>query len=82
MKRILFAAAVVACSTSLSAFAQTSAPVQPVDTTAQAASNDTLVPSYRQPTMQKTRLQVYQELVQAERDGQLAYLNSTIYAHP
>ncbi|MGF6675455.1 DUF4148 domain-containing protein [Paraburkholderia sp. WSM4174] len=30
----------------------------------------------------KTRAQVYQELVHAEQDGQLAYLNSTIYAHP
>jgi hypothetical protein len=78
MKRILFAAAVVACSTSISAFAQTSAPEQPMDITAQAQ----LVPSYGQPIMQKTRAQVYQELVQAEQDGQIAYLNSTIYAHP
>lgn len=27
----------------------------------------------------KTRAQVYQELVQAEKDGQIAYLNSTLY---
>jgi hypothetical protein len=30
----------------------------------------------------KTRAEVYGELVQAEKDGQLAYLNSTVYAHP
>jgi hypothetical protein len=30
--------------------------------------------------MQKTRAQVYQELVQAERDGEMQYLDSTIYA--
>lgn len=30
----------------------------------------------------KTRTQVYAELVQAERDGQLARLNSTVYRNP
>jgi hypothetical protein len=30
----------------------------------------------------KTRAEVYNELVHAEKDGQLAYLNSTVYAHP
>jgi hypothetical protein len=39
------------------------------------------VPPYGQPVPEKTRAQVYQELVQAEQDGQLAYLNSTLYAH-
>ncbi|WP_309491462.1 hypothetical protein [Trinickia mobilis] len=34
------------------------------------------------PATAKTRAEVYQELVRAERDGQLANLNSTIYAHP
>jgi hypothetical protein len=29
----------------------------------------------------KTRAEVYQELVQAKQDGQLAYLNRTLYAH-
>ncbi|MDQ7976255.1 DUF4148 domain-containing protein [Paraburkholderia sp. SARCC-3016] len=29
----------------------------------------------------KTRAQVYAELVQAQRDGQIAYLNKTVYAH-
>jgi hypothetical protein len=39
------------------------------------------VPPYGQATGEKTRAQVYRELVHAEKDGQLAYLNSTIYAH-
>jgi hypothetical protein len=39
------------------------------------------VPPYGQPTVGKTRAQVYQELVHAEQDGQLNYLNSTVYAH-
>jgi len=29
----------------------------------------------------KTRAQVYEELVKAQRDGEIAYLNRTIYAH-
>ena len=31
--------------------------------------------------MGKTRAQVYAELVEAQRNGQLAYLNRTLYAH-
>jgi Domain of unknown function (DUF4148) len=38
------------------------------------------VPSNGQPTMQKTRAQVYQELVQSERDGEMQRLDSTIFA--
>ncbi|RFU45117.1 DUF4148 domain-containing protein [Paraburkholderia sp. DHOC27] len=41
----------------------------------------TWVPPYGQAIAPKTRAQVYGELVQAEKDGQLAYLDSTIYAH-
>lgn len=83
MKLSLFAIALIASSASVSAFAQSSEPAQinNGNGTAQVASNDAVAP-YGQPTMQKTRAQVYQELVQAERDGQLAYLNSTVYAHP
>jgi hypothetical protein len=29
----------------------------------------------------KMRAQVYDELVQAQHDGQIAYLNRTVYAH-
>jgi curli biogenesis system outer membrane secretion channel CsgG len=88
MKRIIFAVAAVACSACVSAFAQTSTGAQPADGTAQVASNSAMAAGGQwvapddQPTEQKTRAQVYQELVQAEHDGQLAYLDSTIYAHP
>jgi hypothetical protein len=87
MKQLLLAVALVAGATSVSAFAQQSSqPAPQVYTTAQTNANDAAgngqwVPPYGQPTTQKTRAQVYQELVQAERDGQLAYLNSTLYAH-
>ncbi|HEY1999900.1 DUF4148 domain-containing protein [Paraburkholderia sp.] len=49
------------------------------DVTSQAG---TWVPPYGQAVAPKTRAQVYAELVEAEKDGQLAYLNSTVYAHP
>jgi hypothetical protein len=44
-------------------------------------ADSTWVPPYGQPVAQKTRAQVYQELIQAENDGQLAYLDSVVYAH-
>ncbi|ATF86151.1 MULTISPECIES: DUF4148 domain-containing protein [Burkholderia] len=46
-----------------------------------AAANGQWVAPYGQPVHEKTRAEVYQELVQAEQDGQLQYLNSTLYAH-
>jgi hypothetical protein len=49
----------------------------------QIASNDagqSVAPRGQAP-VSKTRAQVYNELVQAERDGQLATLNATVYAH-
>lgn len=46
-----------------------------------ASPNTNWVAPYGQPVAEKTRAQVYQELIQAEQDGQLAYLNSTVYAH-
>jgi RNA polymerase-interacting CarD/CdnL/TRCF family regulator len=39
------------------------------------------VPPYGQPIAGKTRAQVYQQLVHAEKDGQLSYLDKTLYAH-
>jgi hypothetical protein len=86
MKCFLLAVALVAGS--VSAFAQTTTPAQPAYGNAQVALNvappsqaGQWAPQYGQPTMQKTHVQVYQELVQAKKDGQVAYLNSTIYAH-
>jgi Domain of unknown function (DUF4148) len=85
MKHLLLAMALVAGSASISTFAQTAAPAAPRNDTAHAASNDAVaaggqwVPPSGQPTTHKTRAQVYRELVQAERDGQMARLNSTVY---
>ncbi len=52
-----------------------------VATSSGTPQNGGWVPPYGQAVAAKTRAQVYGELVQAEKDGQLAYLNSTIYAH-
>lgn len=95
MKRITLAIVIAGTLSAATAFAQ-SAPAgsaggtQMSSQAAQVASNVTSagaasgqwVPPYGQPVAPKTRAQVYQELVHAEQDGQLAYLNSTIYAHP
>ena len=94
MKALMIIAALTGVVATTSAFAQTPAPTdssqasQPAAAT-QVASNDTAptvapggwVPPYGQAVHEKTRAEVYHELVQAEQDGQLAYLNSTLYAH-
>ncbi|GAB2872885.1 hypothetical protein GCM10027093_05520 [Paraburkholderia jirisanensis] len=92
--KIFFAIAACACCVS-SAFAQSNTMSQSASPSASLASAAPSaaspsysspqvggwVPPYGQPVAEKTRAQVYQELVEAEKDGQLAYLNSTIYAH-
>jgi hypothetical protein len=91
--KIAFAIAAFACCVSTS-FAQTApaatsaSPASPAVTapngagaTSSTAQAGGWVPPYGQPVAQKTRAQVYQELVEAEKDGQLDYLNSTVYAH-
>lgn len=89
MKYLMIAIAFVGATATASAFAQSSAQTsqQPVAAT-QVAANTTdvaqagqWVPPYGQAVAGKTRAQVYQELVHAEQDGQLNYLNSTVYAH-
>ncbi|POR50104.1 uncharacterized protein DUF4148 [Paraburkholderia eburnea] len=93
MKSLMLVAAFAGAIVTTSAFAQNAntAPSQnnlPATTT-QVAMNNTAtsfdngnwVAPYGQPVHQKTRAEVYHELVQAEQDGQLAYLNSTLYAH-
>jgi hypothetical protein len=86
MKRYLIAV-LIAGSASISAFAQTSGPVQPANDSAQIAQTGSPAQQgewsspQNQPAMEKTRAQVRQELIQAERDGQLQYLDSTVYAH-
>ncbi len=80
----------IAAAVSTPVFAQTAAQASPSMQTAQtaqaalsaaAAQPGQWVPPYGQPVAGKTRAEVYQELVQAEQDGQLDYLNSTVYAH-
>ncbi|MGV2293215.1 DUF4148 domain-containing protein [Trinickia sp. YCB016] len=87
MKHYLIAV-LIAGSASMSVFAQTPAPAQSANDSAQItqagipAQNGEWTSPQNQPVMEKTRTQVRQELVQAQRDGQLATLNSTVYAHP
>ena len=78
MKHLFLAFALVASSTCVSAFAQTPLPVQTTNGSTQVASNDA-GQWVSQAPVSKTRAQVYNELVQAERDGQLAALDKTIY---
>jgi hypothetical protein len=91
MKSLTLAIALIGATTTASAFAQsTSAPTQQsaapsmqvaANTTSAVSAAGSWVSPYGQATGGKTRAQVYQELVHAEKDGQLAYLNSTLYAH-
>ena len=77
----------IAGSASISAFAQTSEPAQPANDSAQIAQTGSPAQKgewtspQNQLAMGKTRTEVRQELIQAERDGELQYLNSTVYAH-
>ena len=97
MKLAMITLTLIGLTATASAFAQ-SAPAatsqQQTYSTAQVASADvpaatavTVSPGqwtapYGQPVAGKTRAQVYHELVKAEKDGQLDYLDSTVYAHP
>jgi hypothetical protein len=88
MKYLTIVVAMFAATATASAFAQSNPSNVPgKSVVAQVASNDQStaqsqsLPAYGQPLHEKTRAEVYQELVHAEQDGQLAYLNSTVYAH-
>ncbi|CAB3753596.1 DUF4148 domain-containing protein [Paraburkholderia solisilvae] len=72
------------------AFAQSTAPADtnpaaapsaPADPSSAVSQAGQWTPPYGQPVAGKTRAEVYQELIQAEKDGQLQYLNSTLYSH-
>ncbi|HEF5869524.1 TPA: DUF4148 domain-containing protein [Burkholderia cenocepacia] len=85
----IVAAAVLAAIATLSvpAFALTAS--QPVQVSPAATKDGApgiqaagqWVPPYGQPIHEKTRAEVRADLVHAEQDGQLKYLNSTLYAH-
>ncbi|HEY2023358.1 DUF4148 domain-containing protein [Paraburkholderia sp.] len=72
-----------------SAFAQTAAPANsaagimsaPVNPPSPSAQAGQWSAPYGQPVAGKTRAEVYQELIQAEQDGQEQYLNSELYSH-
>lgn len=92
MKAMMIAAAALAgLATATSAFAQTPASspnyaahpavITQVKLVGNAAQAGHWIPPYGTAVPQATRAQVYHDLVHAEQDGQLAYLNSTIYAH-
>ncbi|MDE1182467.1 DUF4148 domain-containing protein [Paraburkholderia sp.] len=84
MKSLTIALAFIGLTATASAFAQTpAAPATQVASisTPSVATAGQWTPPYGQATQEKTRAQVYHELVHAEKDGQLAYLNSTLYAH-
>jgi Domain of unknown function (DUF4148) len=76
MKSLIFAALIGATATS-SAFAQSN-PSQNGTTSELASPTQTVAsvaPAWApSPTTGKTRAQVYQELVEAQQDGQMAYL--------
>jgi len=83
MKRMTLAALAGILVTS-AAFAQTQPGSNDATTNAQPQPQQQQgqwVPPDGQPIAGKTRAEVYQDLVHAEQDGQLAYLNSTLYAH-
>ena len=81
MKYPLLTIALCGAMAAKAAYAQTDPAVPP--TMAAAAQWQTPpaqeTPSYAQPTPQKTRAQVYQELVKAEDDGSLAKMNETYH---
>lgn len=79
MKTAIFATAILAVLTASPAFAQTT------QTAANTAPQVSQTASWTAPGQsygeEKTRAQVRQELIHAEKDGQLAYLNQTLYSH-
>lgn len=84
MKTMMIALAFAGLAATGSAFAQSSAPAQapaqapaPV-TVAQAGQ---WIPPDGQTIAPRTRAEVYQDLVKSEQDGQLDYLNRTLYWH-
>jgi hypothetical protein len=74
----VFAQTSVLANTNTTASSAAPAPSAPPSSVSQAGQ---WTPPYGQPTTGLTRAQVYQDLVHSEQDGQLQYLNSTLYSH-
>jgi hypothetical protein len=95
MKPALIAFAVAGATLCSPVFAQTAAPAgtnaatstaagaapAPADPPPAVSQAGQWAPPYGQPVTGLTRAQVYQDLVHAEQDGQLQYLNKTLYSH-
>ena len=85
MKTMMIALAFAGlAATTGSAFAQSTAPAQaPAQAPAPTllAQTGQWVPPDGQTIQPKTRAEVYQDLVKSEQDGQLDYLNRTLYWH-
>lgn len=81
MKTVKSALIVASMLVSVSAFAQaaSSSNTGNVQTGTGEPTNVQSVYSAQPQVQEKTRAQVYQELVQAEKDGSLKQLNDTIY---
>lgn len=81
MKTVKSALIVASMLVSVSAFAQaaSSSNTGNVQTATGEPTNVQSVYSAQPQVQEKTRTQVYQELVQAEKDGSLKQLNDTIY---
>ena len=83
MKTMMIALALAGLATTGSAFAQSTTTAPAPTTVAQTtvAQAGQWIPPDGQTVAPKTRAQVYQELVKAEQDGQLDYLDRTLYWH-
>jgi hypothetical protein len=81
MNAVKLAALLGILATSSTAFAQSNPSTATVAISTATPQDGASLATYGQAVAPRTRAQVYGELVQAEKDGQLAYLNSTLYAH-
>ena len=82
--KTLITIATLASSTAVFAQTYNEAPLQQPQQQAQQNPAGTKAPQWAAPNTAytgKTRAQVYGELVEAQRNGQIAYLNKTVYAH-
>ena len=77
----VFAQTSMAAGTNAAANTAASAAPTPADPSAAVSQPGQWVPPYGQAQTGLTRAQVYQDLVHAEQDGQLQYLNKTLYSH-
>src|SRR5215470_15140647 len=77
----VFAQTSMAAGTNTAANTAASAAPTPTNPAPAASQPGQWTPPYGQPVTGLTRAQVYQDLVHSEQDGQLQYLNSTLYSH-